>query len=169
MANITDERTSQSELEQVKEHVQDVAGEAKEQTREQLRAQIETRTTQAGDQISSTAQAFRGASEQLRQQGNDRAASVVEAVAERSDRLGAYLTRTDGDGLLRDVEDFARRQPWLVVGAGAVAGFLTARFVKASSDARYGTTSSGRYATSDPRPRPTSSFVPTAGGSSGVR
>ena len=169
MANIIDERTSQSQREQVNERVQDVAGEAKQQTREQLRAQIETRSTQAGEQVSSTAHAFRGASEQLRQQGNDRAASVVDAVAERGDRLGAYLTRTDGDGFLRDVEDFARRQPWLVVGAGAIAGFLTARFVKASSDARYGTSSSGRYATSEPRPLPTSSYVHTAGGSSGVR
>jgi len=168
MANITDERTSQS-VEQVKERVSDAAGQAKEQTREQLRAQIETRTTQAGEQVSSTAQAFRGASDQLRQQGNDRAASMVEAVAERSDRLGAYLTRTDGDGMLRDVEDFARRQPWLLVGAGTVAGFLTARFVKASSDARYSATSSNWYAASEPGPRPTSSFVPTAGGSSGVR
>jgi ElaB/YqjD/DUF883 family membrane-anchored ribosome-binding protein len=169
MANITDERTSQSELEQVKERVQDVAGEAKQQTREQLRAQIDTRTSQAGEQVSATAQAFSGASEQLRRQGNDRAASVVEAVAERSDRLGAYLTRTDGDGLLRDVEDFARRQPWLVVGAGAVAGFLTARFVKASSDARYATTSSSRYPTRAPGSHATSSSVSTAGGSSGAR
>ena len=168
MANITDERTSQSELEQVKERVQDVAGEAKQQTREQLRAQIDTRTSQAGEQVSSTAQAFHVASEQLRQQGNDRAASVVEAVADRSDRLGVYLTRTDGDGLLRDVEDFARRQPWLVVGAGAVAGFLTARFVKASSDVRYVATSSSRYPMSEPSPHATSA-VPIAGGLSGVR
>ena len=91
-------------------------------------------------------------------------------MAERSDRLGAYLTRTDGDGLLRDVEDFARRQPWLVVGAGAVAGFLTARFVKASSDARY--RQRLRQAGTDERPAArvaTSSSRPTAGGSSGVR
>ena len=115
MTGVTDERTSQSELEQVKERVQDVAGEAKQQTREQLRTQIDTRTSQAGEQISSTSQAFRGASDSLRQQGNDRAASVVETLAERSERFGTYLTRTDGDGLLRDAEDLARRQPWLIV------------------------------------------------------
>ena len=169
MANITDERTSQSELEQVKERVQDVAGEAKQQTREQLRTQIDTRTSQAGEQISATSQAFRGASDSLRQQGNDRAASVVETLAERSERFGAYLTHTDGDGLLRDAEDLARRQPWLIVSAGAFAGFLAARFVKASSDARYGSASSRRYPISEPRPYASSTSVPTAGGSSGVR
>ena len=59
MTGVTDERTSQSELEQVKERVQDVAGEAKEPDAEQLRAQIEQRSTQAGEQVSSTAQAMR--------------------------------------------------------------------------------------------------------------
>ena len=66
MGNITDERTSQSDIEQVKERVQDVAEQAKEQTRDQLRAQIDTRTTQAGEQVSSTARAFRKAGDQLR-------------------------------------------------------------------------------------------------------
>ena len=87
-------------------------------------------------------------------------------MADRSERLGAYLSRTDGDGLLRDVEEIARRQPWLVAGAGALAGFMASRFVKATSGNRYrhehvglrsGTTASSRAA------------VPTAGGSSGGR
>jgi hypothetical protein len=162
MGNITDERTSQSDVEQVKERVQDVAVQAKEQTRDQLKSQIDTRTTQAGEQVSSTARAFRKAGDQLRQEGNDRAAELIDAVADRSERLGAYLSRTDGDGLLNDVEDFARRQPWLVAGAGALAGFMASRFVKATSGNRYQTRASQRYAV-----QPTS--VPTAGGSSGIR
>jgi hypothetical protein len=162
MGNITDERTtSQSDIEQVKERVQDVAEQAKVQTRDQLRTQIDTRTTQAGEQVSSTARAFRKAGDQLRQEGNARAAEMIDAVADRSERLGAYLSRTDGDGLLRDVEEFARRQPWLVAGAGALAGFMASRFVKATSGNRYQTRASQRYAV-----EPTA--VPSAGGSSGI-
>jgi hypothetical protein len=64
---------------------------------------------------------------------------VIEAVADRGERLGTYLVGADGQRLLRDVEGFARRQPWLIAGAGALAGFLTSRFVKASSGNRYRT------------------------------
>jgi hypothetical protein len=39
---------------------------------------------------------------------------------------------------LRDVEEFARRRPWLVAGIGVVAGLAGSRFLKASSERRYG-------------------------------
>ena len=144
MGNITDERTSESEIEQVKERVQDVAVQAKEKTRFQFEEQVDTRTTDLGEQLSSTARAFRRTGTQLRQEGgNDRAAGVIEAVADRGERLGTYLVGADGQRLLRDVEDFARRQPWLIASAGALTGFLAARFVKASSGNRYQSTRAG--------------------------
>jgi ElaB/YqjD/DUF883 family membrane-anchored ribosome-binding protein len=138
MTGVTDERTaSQSATEQVKERVQDVAGQAKGQTREQLRNQINQRSTQAGEHVSSAADAMRRTSEQLRTEGKDSVAKVFDGVANRSEKLGSYLTRADGDQILRDVEEIARRQPWLFVGGSAVAGFLASRFVKASSSGRY--------------------------------
>ena len=138
MTGVADERTeSQSATEQVKERVQDVAGQAKGQGREQLRNQISQRSTQAGEQVSSAADAMRRTSEQLRTEGKDSVAKVVDGVADRGEKLGSYLTRADGDQVLRDVEDLARRQPWLFVGASAVVGFLASRFMKASSSGRY--------------------------------
>ena len=178
MANVTDERRPQSDIEQVKDRVQDVAEQAKGQTRQQLRSQIDTRTTEAGEQLSESASAFRTAAEQLRREGNERAASAVEAVADRGERFGHYLSRADGDAILGDVEAFARRQPWLMVGAGALVGFMAARFLKASSGSRY--RSASRRSPQDYRAaqsyRPgvsqsyagESSAVPTAGGSSGI-
>jgi ElaB/YqjD/DUF883 family membrane-anchored ribosome-binding protein len=160
MGNVTEERTSQSELEQVKERVGNAAEQVKGQTREELRAQIDTRTTQAGEQVTSTARAVRRAGQQLREEGNDRAAEAIDAVADRGERLGAYLTGARGDAMLYDVESFARRQPWLVAGAGAVAGFLAARFVKASSVTRYRAAGSRDYGSTG--------AVPTVGGSSDV-
>jgi hypothetical protein len=77
------------------------------------------------------------AGSQLRQEGNDRAAGVIDAVADRGQRLGEYLRGANGEQMLRDVEAFARRQPWLMVGGSAIAGFLGSRFVKASSHGRY--------------------------------
>jgi len=146
MTNATDERTSQSPTEQVKERVQEVAGQAKGQTREQLRTQINQRSTHAGEQVSSAATAMRRTSENLRGEGSDGAAKVLDGLAERGEQLGSYLSRADGDQILRDVEDVARKQPWLFVGGSAVVGFLASRFMKASSSSRYqGSGSKGSY------------------------
>lgn len=146
MTNVTAERNQpQSTTDQVKERVQDVADQAKSQTREQLRTQINQRSTQAGEQVSSTAQAMRKTSEHLRVEGKDSVAKVVDGVADRSERLGSYLTQADGDQILRDIEDIARRQPWLFVGGSAVVGFLASRFMKASSSNRYQGSMAGRY------------------------
>jgi ElaB/YqjD/DUF883 family membrane-anchored ribosome-binding protein len=136
MSSVTEDR-SQSATEQVMEHVQDAAERAKDQTRTKLRAQIDSRSSQAGEQVSTAAGAMRKASEQLRVEGNERVAKLVDGVADRGQRLGDYLTRADGDQILRDVEDLARKQPWLFVGGSAVVGFLGSRFMKASSSSRY--------------------------------
>ena len=154
MTDVTDERSeAQSATEQVKEHVQDAAAEAKDQTREQLRTQIDARSAQAGEQLASGGHAMRRASEQLRGEGKGRAADLVDGVADRSERLGTYLTSAGGNQILADVEEFARRQPWLVTSSGVVLGFLAARFVKASSTSRY----EGRSVESA-RVRPTAGF-----------
>jgi ElaB/YqjD/DUF883 family membrane-anchored ribosome-binding protein len=146
MTNVTAERDqTQSATEQVKERVQDVAEQAKSQTREQLRTQIGQRSSQAGEQVSSAADAMRRTSEHLRGEGKDSVAKVLDGAAERSERLGSYLARADGDQMLRDVEDIARKQPWLFVGGSAVVGFLASRFMKASSGNRYQGAAAGRY------------------------
>jgi hypothetical protein len=140
MTNMTDDRMQaeqQSGMEQVKDKVGEATDQAKGKTREQLRSQLDQRSTQAGDQASSTASALRRASEQLRTEGNERMANAIDAIADRSQRFGSYLTNTDGERLLNDVEGYARKQPWLMAGAGAVAGFLASRFVKATSSNRY--------------------------------
>lgn len=117
--------------------MQDVAQQARGKTADQLRTQINDRSSQAGDQLVSAAQAMRRTSDQLRVEGNDRMADLVESVVGRSERLGGYLRAADGDKILRDVESFGRRQPWLMVGGSAVVGFLASRFMKASSSGRY--------------------------------
>jgi hypothetical protein len=135
---------SESTAEQVKERaaegtqqVQEKASEAKERTRERLSGQIDSRSTQAGEQMTRTAGALRQTAQQLRGDRQAQPAQVLEGVAQRVDKLGQYLAANDGDRLLRDVERMARNQPWLIVGGGAVLGLIAARFTKASSTRRY--------------------------------
>ena len=127
-----------SQVEGTAASAQQKAGELKQQGRSKLGETLDLRTTQAGGQARQMAQALRRSGEQLRQQGDgQQVAGMTEGVAERIDGLGGYLERTSGDELLRDVEDFARRRPWIVAGAGLMVGLAASRFLKASSERRY--------------------------------
>jgi hypothetical protein len=148
-------QAEQSATDQAKEKVQETAGqvqqkavEVKGQAGDRVRQELDVRSTEAGEQLGLTADAIRRTGEQLRSDGNDTPAKVVTAVADRAERLGSYLTLANSDQMLRDVENFARRQPLLFAVAGATIGFLAARFMKASSSSRYeGSNGLGIYST----------------------
>ena len=125
-----------SSTEQAKEKVQDTAQQAAGQARGQIRRQVDERSTQAGEQKSSTADDVRSVAPQLREQGKEQPAKLAEQAADRAERLGTYLKQADGEAILRDVEDFGRKQPWAVMAGGLAAGFLASRFLKASSSRR---------------------------------
>ena len=118
---------------QAKEKAQEAAGEAKGRVREQ----VDQRSTEAGKQVSTTAGDLRSVSEELRKQGKDTPARLAEQAAERTERLGSYLSESNADRILSDVEDLARRQPWAVVAGGLALGFAASRLLKASSSERY--------------------------------
>ncbi|MBN1527823.1 MAG: hypothetical protein JW895_02110 [Thermoleophilaceae bacterium] len=132
--------TKEQAKEQVQEKAQQVADRAQEgmgQAREQVRRQVDERSTQAGQQVRSAAGDARSVAEQLRSQGRDQPARVAEQAADRAERLGGYLERASGEDILRDVEDYARRNPWAVVAGGVALGFTLSRMLKASSGERY--------------------------------
>jgi ElaB/YqjD/DUF883 family membrane-anchored ribosome-binding protein len=116
---------------------QDKASELREQGSRRLREQIDQRSTQAGSQVRSLGEALRRSGNDLQNQGNGNAAQATSQVADRLERLGGYLEQTSGDDVMRDVESFARRRPWMLAGIGVAVGLAAARFVKASSEQRY--------------------------------
>ena len=121
---------------QKEETVQDTA-------KEKLREQVDQRSTQAGQQINTVAGDVRSVAEELRTQGKDKPAKYAEQAAEKVESAGQWLENKDGDQLLRDVEDFARRKPWAVAAGGLVLGLAASRFLKASSGERYRASLSG--------------------------
>lgn len=126
-----------STTDQAKETAAEKAQQAKGQAASRVREQVDTRSTQAGEQVSNTASDIRSVADQLREQGKDQPAKLAEQAAERAETLGAYLQRSDGDTILQDLEDFGRRQPWAVIAGGVALGFAASRFLKASSTRRY--------------------------------
>jgi hypothetical protein len=129
---------------QAKDKASEVAGQAQEkaqeaagQARDKVRTQVDQRSTEAGEKVRSQASDLRSVGEQLRQQGKDQPAKVADQAADRIERVGRWLTESDADRILDDVEDFGRRNPWAVAAGGLALGFAASRFLKASSTDRY--------------------------------
>jgi hypothetical protein len=129
---------------QAKDKAEGAGAQAKEkaqqagaQARGRVRDEVDRRSTQAGEQATSTAQALRHASERLRDDGNEPVAKGIEQVAGRVDSAASWLRESDGDRILREVENFGRRNPLAVVAGGAALGFVASRLLKASSRRRY--------------------------------
>jgi len=117
---------------------QEKASELREQSSARLRDQFDQRSTQAGSQVRSLAKALRRSGNELGKEGNSNAAQLTTRAADRIERVGSYLEQKSGDELMRDIEMFARRRPWMLAGIGMVTGVAAARFMKASSEQRYG-------------------------------
>jgi len=136
--------TDGSATDQVKDQVRDKAQVAQDkakgalgQARGQFRDQVDQRSIQAGERVATTAADVRSIAEELRQQGKDTPARMVDQVAGQAERFGDYLKGASGDRVLRDVEGFARGKPWLVAAGGLALGFAASRVLKASSSSRY--------------------------------
>ena len=133
---------------------QEKASELREQGSARLRDQFDQRSTQAGSQVRSLAKTLRRSGNELGNEGNSSASQLTTRAADRIERVGSYLEQKSGEELMRDIETFARRRPWMLAGIGMVAGVAAARFTKASSEQRYGEyrRSSGQWPTAPDDP-----------------
>jgi ElaB/YqjD/DUF883 family membrane-anchored ribosome-binding protein len=145
MTETTDASAEQGLTDQASAKVQDAASAAQEKASElreqgsaRLRDQFDQRSNRAGSQVRSLAEALHRSGNDLSSEGNASGARLAEQAADRIDRFGGYLEQKSGDELMRDIETFARRRPWILAGLGLLAGVAAARFVKASSEQRYG-------------------------------
>jgi F0F1-type ATP synthase membrane subunit b/b' len=143
MAETAQQRTAESggdareKAQQVADQAQQTAQQAAGQAKGRLREEVDRRSTQAGEQVGSTAGDIRTVAEQLRKQGQDAPAKVAEQVADRAERVGSYLRDQDADSILSDAEELGRRNPWAVAGGALFLGFAASRLLKASSVQRY--------------------------------
>jgi hypothetical protein len=121
---------------QSKEQVQQKAGEVKGSAMERVRDQLDSQSTRLGEQLTPFAHALRETSTRLEEDGQSSGAKAAQGAADQAERLALYLKESDSDRILGDVEDFARRQPWLAGAIGLATGFVAARFLKASAARR---------------------------------
>jgi hypothetical protein len=151
------------------EQAQRVAGEAKAQARN-VAADVKDRLgQQARSQNDRLVGSIRQTADQLDEMRGDRgdspAAAVVSRVAEGGRQLADYLDRNGPEGVLQEVQDFARRRPGAFLATALAAGFVVGRLGKsvAKADPDAGKPTADTYSTNYPQttstPPPTT--VPT--------
>lgn len=131
-----DQSPSQAAREQA-QRVQEKVADQTQQAKSRAREEVDRRSTEIGQQVSSTADALRHVGDQLRSEGQEPTARLAQQASEHADRVGSWLRRSSGEDILHEVEDLGRRQPLAGLTAGAALGFIAARFLKASSQQRY--------------------------------
>lgn len=118
--------------------LQHTANDAVAQSRSFISDQLDSRSTQLGEKVSSTADDLRRIANDLRNSETvSGAANIATRGADAFDRAGTYLQQADGDQLISDLESFARERPWMMALGALAAGFAASRVLKTSSARRY--------------------------------
>lgn len=119
--------------------------EIKQQARGVVMDQIDRRTTDVGNMVGGHVNNLREMGDSLRGQGQDGTARLVDQAADRLNAISTYLTSTDGERIVHDVETIARNQPLITGAIGVLAGMTAARLLKAAASQRYRTYASAEY------------------------
>ncbi len=149
--------TAREKAEELKDTVRESSTQLSSTARDWVQQEADQRTTAIGSQARTIADAMRETSSRLNDDGQSQAARMTDMVADRVDQAASYLEQTDGERLMRDVQDMARRNPWAFAAGGLLVGFAASRFMKASRSNEYDST----YTT-------TRSAYPTEAGSYGA-
>ena len=122
-------------LQQAKETTNEVVNQVQQQASSQLNRQKET----AASELDTVVNAVRRFGETLNNEGQGPiarfAAQYGDKAADGLDRFARYLREQDPKRLLKDVQNFGRRQPALLIGGAFLLGFAGARIIKSSMDA----------------------------------
>lgn len=108
-----------------REHVQNATEAVKSSVTEQKEA--------AASSLGNLAGALRKAAHES-DDGDASTTRIVEWAADGLERVSTTLRSNDLDGMVRQVQSFARSQPVAFFFAAAAAGFLATRFLKAGTD-----------------------------------
>jgi ElaB/YqjD/DUF883 family membrane-anchored ribosome-binding protein len=119
-----------------------------DRVRQGATSQLGTQKNKATDSIGTVAQAVKQASQQLRTQQHDTIANYIDQAASQLEQFSARLREKDVGELVRDAQQFARRNPAVFIGSAFAIGLLGARFLKSSRDRQYGSDGRNSYARS---------------------
>jgi len=123
-----------------------------EQAKQTATSQITMRKDQAAQGLSTVSSSMRQMGDNLRQNEQTSGyAQYVDQAAEHVDRFAGYLQNRDPRQIMYDAENWARRNPALLLGGAFALGLLASRFLKSGmggqsqSSRSWQSGQSGRY------------------------
>lgn len=119
-------------VDHAKDKVRDVAGAAQRKVADELRTRADSTRSHAADAIGSVADALTSSAQQLRNDEEGASVDFVRRAGDQLQRVSDYLRNNDTDELIRNAENFARRQPAVFLAGAFALGFLGARLVKST-------------------------------------
>src|SRR4051812_21193138 len=129
------------------EQARQVGGEVKAQARNVASDVRDRVTQQAHSQNDRLVDGIRRMADDLErmtdERGDSPAATVVSRIASSGRQVADHLSDRGPDGVLRDVQDFARRRPGAFLAAALAAGFVVGRLGKGILNADDSGTSTG--------------------------
>lgn len=96
-------------------------------------SQLGTQKDRATESVTSVAQAVRQSTQQLRDNRHETIAQYVDQAIDGVERFANRLKEKDVNELVRDAQQFARRNPAVFVGTAFGIGVVAARFLKSSN------------------------------------
>jgi hypothetical protein len=117
-------------LTEVKDQVVSGARDSVRQAQDKATASLGESRQRAAGGIAGIASAMQKTGEQLRQENQNSAANLVEALGRQTERVSTYLRDTDVSVMRDDLEELVRRQPGAVLGAAFALGMLATRFFR---------------------------------------
>jgi len=116
---------------QVADQVKQSASQVTDQAKQTATSQFATRKDQAAQGLSTVSSSMRQMGANLRQNEQTSGyASYVNQAADQVDRFSGYLQNHEPRQIMSDAEDWARRNPALVLGGAFALGLLASRFLK---------------------------------------
>ena len=100
-------------------------------TEQKVGTQVNSQLSRGAEMLDQVSQAIRQSGDQMREQ-QPQIASFADTAAQQVDKASQFLRETDFQGLVREGENFARRQPAVFLGGALALGILASRFLKAS-------------------------------------
>ena len=133
--SVTD--TAKDAFGKVKESVGAVAGDALGQAKDKAGSVLDEQKTNLASGITGVADSIRQVGENLGGSGDNNqiaalASKYGETLAGQVEKFSSYIDDKEIKELVRDVEQFAKRNPLLFVGGAFALGILAARFLKSS-------------------------------------
>jgi ElaB/YqjD/DUF883 family membrane-anchored ribosome-binding protein len=140
MSNVVQEEhpaAGDSVVEQAQEKVKETAQQTKGVVARTVSDRVEATSAQAATQLNDISRAFRRTSQELRGEGKDQPAQVVDVVSDRTEQLARYLSESTSSRILDDLERLGRSRPWVAIAGGLAVGVFAGRLLKASSRQRF--------------------------------